>query len=808
MLHQRLLHALDSSASLLFIEAIGGSGKRTVLRQWEDRGGNQHGEIRLRFDAQHLPRSRARLFRILWMKLRHRLEQDLADLPEDDAQVEEQVLAGIRGIRRPLAVSIHGVGRVEEWVFEVMEALLDTGIRLLIAGADLTEPMLLAQRRGVYFSTLSDREVWLTLGETSDLVEQQGVHLSPEALTALYRATRGHPHMTLSSLENMPEESAAGIVTGTRAVATFLAETTSEDWPPGFADFLRVTALMPRFTSAQAAAVTTAHLAPRYVSRLLELSLGRMAWHPGLQKRVFVWKERARQVLRRHLPAPADGWSEENRRIIAAARATGDQEVLVTALVQQGELDQAEELLRESIWDLLPNAMAPLWSPLEQVSPLTLTDRPALLSARLRLSPHRSSSPVCERAARRASRALANAQGPPWRRMGHLVHAITFALYAGERERMIDLFSRARTLLEDLAGSEAADAAGSREISELLLLVETVFRSGNTIPAAELGYLAVQLIESDPQQLDPRGERLEFVRRVILHDHRARGLEDVFDPESLLSGIQFLWRDADIVVVAMTSMWWHLDEGDFEAADAELYAASRRVADPEEWPILMLMRAHLAVFRQSPGELEATVSAYERGTLSEPGPFAQESLSQMRRITDYLGGKVGRPLPSPGYLPAHPRAGIPFYPRTEFTVHLMEALYAMRAARPEAARSALSKAVALVPRRSLGLYALANASEAEVRGLCDLAESVPGGDRLRLERALLFAGRVHRAAIDLSERQREVLGQLREGATNPQMAEAMFVSVNTVKFHRANLMRKLGATSRDELLEKVGILGL
>ena len=53
-----------------------------------------------------------------------------------------------------------------------------------------------------------------------------------------------------------------------------------------------------------------------------------------------------------------------------------------------------------------------------------------------------------------------------------------------------------------------------------------------------------------------------------------------------------------------------------------------------------------------------------------------------------------------------------------------------------------------------------------------------------------------------------MLDHLRRGATNPQMAKAMFVSVNTVKFHRANLMRKLGASNRDELLHEAAVRGL
>ncbi|WP_127097475.1 helix-turn-helix transcriptional regulator [Brachybacterium saurashtrense] len=801
---------MDTSAPLLFMEAIYGSGKRTVLRQWEDRGGSRYGEIRLRFSARRLPRDELALARMLWEALRHRLDRPLADLPEEDGLVEAAALGELRRLRRPVTLAIHAAEVLDESVFGLLLDLLGVGVRLIIAGNDLSEFMRSAQRREVYYWTLGDRELWLSREEARHLVEEQGVALTEEALTELYGATLGHPGMILSSLATLPVETSRGLVTRDRAISAFLAEEPLGRWGTEFADFLAATVLLPRFTLAEATALARQDFASRYMSRMLELGLGRMVWHPRLHERVFRWDEHIRLVIRRSMPHSAEGTAEAVERIRLAARDCGDEELLMSSLVSTGDLDGAEELLRESIWDLLPNASAPMWEALERLSPLALTERPALLSARLRLSPHRRLSPVSARAAHRAGRLAADAAetADPWARLGGLVHAITFALYAGERERLIDLFARARTLAGDLVGSEALDAVGGRQVSELLLLAETTFRSGNAIPAAEIARLAIQLLEGDPVGLDPRGERLAFARLLVLHDHRARGLEDPYDPAPLLTGLRFLWRDGDIAVAAMTLMWGDFDDGDFEAADAHLLAASRRLADPEAWPLLALMRAHMAVYRKSSGELEEFVSAFERGTLSEPGEFAQQSLSQMRRITDYLGHKVGRPLPSPGYLPATPEGGRTFYPRTEFTVHLMEALYALRAERPEAARLALSKAVGLTPHRAIGLYTLANASAQEVRGLCALAEEVPGGSRLRLEKALRFAGDVQATPIDLSEREREVLGHLREGATNREMAQALFISVNTVKFHRANLMRKLEATSREKLLQRADTLGV
>jgi len=45
---------------------------------------------------------------------------------------------------------------------------------------------------------------------------------------------------------------------------------------------------------------------------------------------------------------------------------------------------------------------------------------------------------------------------------------------------------------------------------------------------------------------------------------------------------------------------------------------------------------------------------------------------------------------------------------------------------------------------------------------------------------------------DLTEREREILTLVAEGLTNLKIAEKFGLSVRTVEFHRANLIRKLG----------------
>lgn len=55
------------------------------------------------------------------------------------------------------------------------------------------------------------------------------------------------------------------------------------------------------------------------------------------------------------------------------------------------------------------------------------------------------------------------------------------------------------------------------------------------------------------------------------------------------------------------------------------------------------------------------------------------------------------------------------------------------------------------------------------------------------------------AAIPLSPREREVLALVAEGRSNKAIAEALFVSPNTVKTHVASLLNKHNAASRAQL---------
>ena len=54
---------------------------------------------------------------------------------------------------------------------------------------------------------------------------------------------------------------------------------------------------------------------------------------------------------------------------------------------------------------------------------------------------------------------------------------------------------------------------------------------------------------------------------------------------------------------------------------------------------------------------------------------------------------------------------------------------------------------------------------------------------------------------DLTPREREVLIEIAEGLTNPEIAETLTISVKTVDRHRENIMRKLNLHNRVDLVK-------
>ena len=66
----------------------------------------------------------------------------------------------------------------------------------------------------------------------------------------------------------------------------------------------------------------------------------------------------------------------------------------------------------------------------------------------------------------------------------------------------------------------------------------------------------------------------------------------------------------------------------------------------------------------------------------------------------------------------------------------------------------------------------------------------------------------HRATARLTPREREILGLVAAGLMNKQVAAEIGIAEITVKIHRGNIMRKMGAKSLADLVRMADVLGV
>jgi DNA-binding NarL/FixJ family response regulator len=102
------------------------------------------------------------------------------------------------------------------------------------------------------------------------------------------------------------------------------------------------------------------------------------------------------------------------------------------------------------------------------------------------------------------------------------------------------------------------------------------------------------------------------------------------------------------------------------------------------------------------------------------------------------------------------------------------------------------------------------------------SEIVPGGMEPLVQRALEYRSSYSLAAGDddatahgrdvliepLNAREVVLLGLLAAGRTNQEIADELYLSVNTVKWHARNLYGKLGVSRRTQAVERARELGL
>lgn len=837
---QRRLALLDSPLSLTFLETTPGAGTGELLRCWEAVADDP--ELRIVVDARRVHADAAGLGRLLHAEILSRSRGDGSGMdaagradadpteaahpsasdPVDRARLDPDPLGALARLlprlTRPLVVAFIGGDLLETDTFgQLAEVLLRThGVRVIVAGMDCTALQHAAQRLRIAFQVHTDTELALTVAEVAALLRHHGMEVDPAAAARIRRRSSGLPGVVraVAAWHSTRGDEAAAM--DPADLGTYLFTRGVQHWPSRLVAFVTTLAHLPRFSIQQAASITGDTAARLLMARMIVLNLGRMSFHPALRQQVFTWFEPVRQVVLGYLPLGPDSESagHRHRRVARAARESFDGALYVASLVEQERLDDAESYLAHWLWDTMPNGYDPLWAPVARLGAGQLEQHPRLLLLRARVEPQ----PDLSAAVRGAVAALVGAAASPraidpWPRVGQLALAIEAARVLGRVEDLAALVDRTRSLVTDLLG--ASRAVSTSVAGDLLLIADAVFSLGNHAVAAEFGRYAIDAIEAGSLRMDPWGERRGCASRLMLVSSRERGLPDPDDAADSLAGLQFRWRDGEVVADALARTWAAIDAGDLAAAGRRCLAALDRVQRPGRPPALWYQHLWLLGLQHQRDRAGHVRQRYLQVCAAVGIDLGQPDLtpSALRRVAHVIGDYVpapnvlvsaDRPVDRPDNGPDN---GPDDFPRWMLEALLLDALEALRTGQPGQVRSLLLEAIALVALRPISPTVLTVALPEEIREMGALVADHPAAGLLHLDHALAIAGQVS-GAVDLTEREEQVLEHLRRGRTNQQIAAELFVSINTVKFHRSNLMRKLDSSTRQQLLETAGRLGL
>jgi DNA-binding CsgD family transcriptional regulator len=836
----RLLSRLDPAIPLLLVEGGAGTHKHALLSEWAE---TPSPELRVIVDFDPRQQTRASMAD----QLGYRLQLAGVPLPTDAAAVGSGLVTGpleaaVGVADRPLALVVH---RLDEIPAEAAKALIELagrlpGFRLLATAVDAYELVGMAVAAGVGYEVIDDTLLAYTEDEVAELLARGLPGAGPASVRAVLAATHGNPALVERTIELFGPEVLAGTVTSGQAFWGWLPE---RNGPEPYREALRVLAQAPRFSPA----LLHCMFGDQRGDYLLERMRRQVGEFVGTPAPVFTWTPALRRQWRRWYAAqPAEQIEADRARLAHCAQRTGDIELALLMLLGSNRIDQANQLADDWLWELGHAEPELLWDALASLDPDLLAARPALLALLTRLGARRG-EPAADPGVARAQRTLieGRAGGSTPAQLGRLAKVAVVALGVGDVGVAIRASGRwAASARSDQAPANLTPAL----VSDALLVAGTLFQLGRVDLAAQVPARLLPELRRNPGAAggleDARRTALTTLwtaASAVLGGSRAEDRTTHADAH--------LDRPLDSVAGAVQRAWDALDRGDLDTADAVTQVAFTRLEEAADWPMLVAHRVAVLLARGEGGRAAEEFASHVRperwrtrqqhpdasswwAVLAElmlarsPGRADVRSVPELAEFVRSLprgalprwcaGGREIVELAvlargADGGLLAAADAALPTLPpRARWNLGLLAALVRLRSGEESAAVQGLLAAGAVLKHPSAPL-ALALAGRDEIETLNRLLPaSAPRPVGASLALALAYAGRPggEQAGARLAGRELEVLDGVRRGLTNAAIARELFVSVNTVKFHRTNLYRKLGANSRTELLAEALRLGL
>ncbi|ROR96504.1 regulatory LuxR family protein [Salana multivorans] len=847
------------------MEALPKSGKLTALRQWAE-----HAPGRVLVEGRSLVHTRADfLSRTVWSaqaaarRQGHPVGPDVVDQgePADYDELIVRLLAELDAYPWVTAIAFDGLVHAEPaavvaGVQAVQEERPD--LRVLFATIDGTPLVEAAHAAGLPVELVTDADVWFGPGETDRLARALLPEIDSRAVDALHRATDGHPGVTLALLETVPARVLAGDVTAVDAAQHWGARSlVDEDQGTSpLQEALRLLSPAPRFGLGLARRVTGNDDVAAAVTRLvatgvLDVEPGRRPGTSAYRWRFEVGRHFDDRV--REIDDPSDD-VVRRERLLEAALAEHDVALAVTVLVGLRRFAEAEAIAGDWFWEMVVSDDLELWRPLlmqprERLAPYSALVSLATVLARRGGAASEADDRVLELGVRArlsaALRVVAGVAGAAGDEGAASSDATREAVPGGVdgvggSGLAAELTQIAFAALEcgDLGTAETACAqwydllrtspvplpASPSLVSQGLVVVQALIQLDQFDGARDVVVrLLASLDDEAAAAADPVGSRrVDLLRARMALDVLAGLPYDPFAGDAMDAVAVTRARQLDWVMRAWTKALVALDQGDVPAALGHTTEGMDAVGQPERWPVLVLLHGYAACATGDRPEILRLSSLLRSAAWRRRHGDGDDQRPVGAVVDAFVEGAIGgvRDAAGPASI-AYARSchrvaerRDPASPRLADHLLLVRAAHAVGAGREDVAAQALVAAAKLRSDQvgpgfaPLGLLC---ASPRQVDQLLTVAARVlPAHEVARLAQARQFAGAAGPVteAVELSEREASLLQHIDGGLSNAQIAALLFVSVNTVKFHRANLYRKLRARTSGEALAVARRMGL
>ena len=855
----RLLASLDAGVqgSLTLLTGPAGAGKTVLLSSWVTTTAALPGPVAwVSLDAADNDPAR------FWSYLLAALRQSGAappggrlaslDLPigGPDRGFVLGLAAALAELEEPAVVVLDDLHEITNpVVLEGMAAVLrrpPPALRLVLASrAD--PPLPLARLRvGGRLTEVRAAELAFTAAEAAMLLASHGLALADADLAVLRARTEGWAaglRLAALSLQGHPDPEGflAGFAGSSRAVADFLLEEVLGRLPPGDRAFLLHTSVVERLNGELADALTGRADGAQTLARLERANAFVVAL--GHDRPWYRYHQLLAELLRAQLHAGAPrlvpelhrraaGWYQDHGLPVEATRHA----------LAGGQWMLAAELLSR-VWRrfVLDGELAMLGELVDQFPPEVVVADAELLAVRAARRLAVGDWDGADSDLRLAERAGVNL---PQRRRARF--EVTFATVSLYRARVRGDLDAARRMLP-AQGAGLGDLVGEDEVRALALLNLGIVESWTGALPAATRHLREGLAAARRAGRDTLV--VGFLAQLAAVSALSRLEEGVrLAREALVLAERRGWsRQPNVACAYLVLGSAHLDRGDLAAADRYLELGAACRPEPAIGVAIGLARAVLSHAKGDPAAGLETLRGAQQELQRFNGPHAMAaSLRQWEARLLAATGRIdeARALLPPSDEPASlsgatlavrarlqlaegdPAAAVATLAPSldgsapaQFLYETLEALLLDAVARRrlgdnDGAATSVEHALQLAepdgyrqPFWSLGEEVHALLRRQQERGtahpglLADLLDS-PGVAAPSTLPPLVAP------AAPLTDRERAVLGFLASERSTRQIADELYVSINTVKSHVRNIYRKLDASHRGEAVSRARHLRL